>query len=87
MERAVRRMRKLLPFLIGLVAVAAIACGEGSSPEAASLGAPASATGSEALEVPTPSWEGLASASAPAVAPAPSEVVAAADKPEVSPGS
>ena len=78
MERAVRRMRKLLPFLIGLVAVAAIACGEGSSPEPASAEAPASAPVSEALEVPTPSSAGQA---APAAAPATSEVVAAADKP------
>ena len=81
MERALRRMRKLLPFLIGLVAVAAIACGEGSSPEPASPDAPASAPVSEALESPTPSSAGQASPSAPAPEPAPSEAVAAADKP------
>ena len=81
MERAVRRMRKLLPFLIGLVAVAAIACGEGSSPEPASPEAPASAPVSQALEAPTPSSVAEASPSAPAAPPAESEAVAAADKP------
>lgn len=81
MERAVRRMRKLLPFLIGLVAVAAIACGEGSSPEPASPEAPASAPVSQALEAPTPSSVAEASPSAPSAAPAESEAVAAADKP------
>ena len=79
MERAVRRMRKLLPFLIGVVAVAAIACGEGASPEAAPAEAPASAPVSEALEVPTPSSVAQASPSAPAAAPAQSEAVAAAE--------
>jgi oligopeptide transport system substrate-binding protein len=83
MERAVRRMRKLLPFVIGLVTVAAIACGEGSSPDPASPDAPASAPVSEALEAPTPSSVAEASPSAPAAPPAPagSEAVAAADTP------
>jgi oligopeptide transport system substrate-binding protein len=73
-------MRKLLPFVIGLVAVAAIACGEGSAPEPASPDAPASAPVSQALESPTPSSAGQASPSAPAAAPAPSEAVAATDE-------
>ena len=78
-----RRMRKLLPFVIGLVTVAAIACGEGSSPDPASPDAPASAPVSEALEAPTPSSVAEASPSAPAAPPAPagSEAVAATDTP------
>ena len=80
MERAVRRMRKLLPFLIVLVAVAvaAIACGEGSGPGAASTDTPASAPVSEIPESQAPPSGGQA---APADAPGLSEAVAAADKP------
>ena len=64
-------MRKLLPFLIGLIAIAAVACGGESADESEPAAAPASAPVSQELESPTPPTE--------SVAPAPSQAAASTE--------
>ena len=56
-------MRKLLPFLIGLIAITAVACGgESAEPQSGAASAPVS----QELESPTPSSEPAAQSVAPA---------------------